>query len=728
MFRPFVFFSFLWVFSPFSAAQFGGLYDFDDFGTFTLGPKSHVTLKSQFIEEYLVVEASISSGWHLYSVTQPEGATIRGTFEFETPGLNLLEIRPTTAPNINNSPYFDVDLEEHDDSVTWILTFQDKLPSDATIKGRFRGQVCDDEDGMCVQVNVAFEAVFDANLDVASLQAQAESVAERFVVRVGEITEAPPEVAIDSQNAQNAVIPAQAGIQTEDVNVNSLAPRFRGGDGKDDAATFTLQGITFTPQETVQVTTLWWALVLAFLGGIILNIMPCVLPIIGLKILSFFEQAGKSRARAFMLNAYYSLGILSVFLFLAFLSLGLSKLFTFDLFNIIMACVVFVMALSLMDVWTLNVPGALGGKTSDKLTSQEGVLGAYFKGIITTLLAIPCGAPLLSPAINWADIQIRSGNMPEVFLMYAVIGLGMASPYLLLGAFPEWLRFLPKPGEWMETFKKIMGFCLLLAVVWILYFVQMEKLLPTVTLLFALWFVCWLYGHQQLTGRVKKRSYGISAVVVGLAILVSYQIPGIPNSYTLESAMQSRIMRMEDRARSEGFAEGFTAGEVAGKTEVALTLESEMRTWMERMAEDITGEFIAEALKGMSEITSQLGLEIELREHQKDHWKPYSAAAFESALASDKMVIIDFTADWCVNCKVLEATILRSTPILEALDEKGIVSLMADCTREGEATELLRQLGPEQVPVLAIFDPADPSKPTVMRGMYTQGKLLELLK
>jgi len=215
-------------------------------------------------------------------------------------------------------------------------------------------------------------------------------------------------------------------------------------------------------------------------------------------------------------------------------------------------------------------------------------------------------------------------------------------------------------------------------VVWILYFVQMEKLLPTVTLLFALWFVCWLYGHQQLTGRVKKRSYGISAVVLGLAILFSYQIPGVPNSYTLESAMQSRIMRVEDKARSEGFAEGFTAGEV--------------------------------------------------QEHQKDHWKPYTAAAFESALASGKTVIIDFTADWCVNCKVLEATILRSAPILEVLDEKGIVSLMADCTREGEATELLRRLGPEQVPVLAIFDPANLANPQVFRGWYTQGELLEKLR
>jgi thiol:disulfide interchange protein DsbD len=415
-------------------------------------------------------------------------------------------------------------------------------------------------------------------------------------------------------------------------------------------------GGSFDVQDTVNVENFWIALGFAFLGGIVLNFMPCVLPVIGLKILSFFEQAGKSRSKALMLNVCYSLGLLTVFLFLAFLSLGLSILFTFDLFGIIMACIVFMMALSLMDIWTLSVPGILGGKTSEKLTSQEGMLGAYFKGIITTLLAIPCGAPFLSPAVNWADMQIRAGNMPLVVLMYSVIGLGMASPYLLLGAFPEWLRFLPKPGQWMETFKNTMGFGLLLAVIWILYFDPVEKVLPTTALLFALWFVCWLFGEQQLTGKIKKRNYLISPVVLGLVILFSYQIPGVPNPYTLESAMRVRIYG-----------------------------------------------------------------------HKGEHWKPYSDAVFEAARSSGKIVIVDFTADWCLTCKALEEMVLQSETILTLLDEKQIISLTGDCTRDGEATELLLQLGPFQVPTLAIFDPAEPEKPTVVRGYYTQKTLTELL-
>jgi thiol:disulfide interchange protein len=615
MFRPLCLIVLYCTLSPLSTAQdpLGGFYDLDDFGITMQAPKDHVALTCRFNEDHLVIRADIAPNWHLYSVTQPDGATIRSTFKFESPELKLQEIRPTTAPHVDsNAIGFDVDIEEHDNAVTWILTFQEKLSGDKAIKGQLNGQVCQSgEGGMCVLVKVPFEAVFDSSLDTASLLKQAESVADRFVF--SETADGRRQTAADS----SAVL---------DV------------------------------QETVNVGNYWWALLFAFLGGIILNFMPCVLPVIGLKILSFFEQAGQSRSRALMLNVYYSLGLLTVFLFLACLSLGLSILFTFDLFGIIMACIVFVMALSLMDIWTLSVPGALGGKTSNTLTNQEGVLGAFFKGIITTLLAIPCGAPFLSPAVNWADVQIRSGNMPQVFLMYSVIGLGMASPYLLLGAFPEWLRFLPKPGKWMETFKKTMGFCLLLAVVWILYFVPVEKVLPTIALLFALWFVCWLFGEQQFAGRVKKRNYIISPVVLGLVVLCSYQIPGVPNSYTLESAMRVRIYG-----------------------------------------------------------------------HQGEHWKPYSKAAFESARSSGKTVIVDFTADWCVNCKALEAMVLQSEAILTLLDEKQIVSLTGDCTRDGEAMELLLQLGPFQVPTLAIFDPSAPDKPTAIRGYYTQQTLTELL-
>ena len=603
-----------------SAAQFDGL-DFDDFNFSVQAPREHVSLTSEFSGTRLVLYAEILPGWYLYSATQP-GGPLPSTFHFDEFPVcvsdntaNILEIRPTTPPRLNTSPHFDVELEEHEHTVTWVFTFQEELSAEQVISGKLNGQVCQ-KNGLCIPVSVPFSARFNAGLDVDTLLKQAEDVAERFVWSRTGIKEPEPE--------------------------RSAAPGF-------------------IIRETVHIPNFWKALLFAFFGGVILNVMPCVLPVIGLKILSFFEQAGKSRIRAFMLNVWYAAGIISVFLVLAFLSLGLSILFTFDLFGIIMACVVFAMALSLMGIWTINVPSTLfnsgDGTTSQQLTRQEGVLGAYCKGIITTFLAIPCGAPLLSPAVNWADMQIRAGNMPEVFFMYCIIGLGMASPYLLLGAFPEWLRFLPKPGPWMETFAKTMGFGLLLAVVWILYFVPVEKILPTIALLFALWFVCWLYGEQQLAGKPKTKTLIISPIVLGFVILFSYQLPGVNNPYTLESAMKTRIFG-----------------------------------------------------------------------HQGAHWQPYSESAFQSALSSGKTIVIDFTADWCVNCKVLEAAVLRSDTITTLLDKKGIVSLQADCTRKGEAMELLLKLGPMQVPALAIFEPAKPNEPTVIRGFYTQQSLAELLR
>jgi thiol:disulfide interchange protein len=253
MLRMFLLFILYWTLSPLVTAQpLDGLYDFDDFGITLQAPRSHVTQTSQFNEKHLVIKADIAPNWHLYSATQPERGTIRTTFKFESPELTLLEIRPTTKPRVvSNAIGFDVDIEEHDDSVTWILTFQEDLSPGKTIKGKLDGQVCQ-TDGMCVLVTVPFEAAFDANLDVHSLLKQAKNVPDRFVFRSESVA-------------------------------------------------------ALSPIETVNVGNFWYALGFAFLGGIILNFMPCVLPVIGLKILSFFEQAGKSRSRAFVLNVWYSL-------------------------------------------------------------------------------------------------------------------------------------------------------------------------------------------------------------------------------------------------------------------------------------------------------------------------------------------------------------------------------------------------------------------------------------
>ncbi|MCL2744141.1 MAG: thioredoxin family protein, partial [Planctomycetaceae bacterium] len=249
-------------------------------------------------------------------------------------------------------------------------------------------------------------------------------------------------------------------------------------------------------------------------------------------------------------------------------------------------------------------------------------------------------------------------NTPLVFLAYGTIGLGMASPYLIMGAFPEMLRFLPKPGQWMETFKKTMGFFLLVAVVWILYFIQIERLLPTVALLFALWYVCWKLGNESLLKKQGWLTKLITILILLAVIFFSFNLPSplTVNSYTLENAMKTKL------------------GGHTGK-----------------------------------------------------HWIPYEPEALTAALKSGKPVLVDFTADWCVNCKVLEQFVLYSDDVIKELDRKQAVSFMADCTREGAAKEFLRQFGADQVPVLAVFRPNEPDKPLVIRGGYTKKMLLDIL-
>jgi thiol:disulfide interchange protein len=239
-------------------------------------------------------------------------------------------------------------------------------------------------------------------------------------------------------------------------------------------------------------------LIFAFLGGAILNLMPCVLPVIGLKILSFARQGGQSHGRVLALNLSYSVGLISVFLMLAglaaFLNFGWGDQFQNIHFKITMTAVVFVMALSFLGVWELPIPGFATSGKAGELQNQHGIIGAFFKGMFTTVLATPCSGPFLGAVFPFALKQ----QPAVIFLIFGCIGLGMASPYLMIGIFPRLIRFLPKPGEWMETFERVMGFVLLATVVYLFSTFgkeQMGLFVPTLALLIALWFGCWMIGQ-----------------------------------------------------------------------------------------------------------------------------------------------------------------------------------------------------------------------------------------
>lgn len=215
--------------------------------------------------------------------------------------------------------------------------------------------------------------------------------------------------------------------------------------------------------------TLPRALTFGFIGGFILNLMPCVLPVIALKIFGFLGQAGESRQRVFKMGMAFVAGIFAWFIGLAALVLiargaGHEITWAFQFQNprfvLGMAVVVFIFALNLLGVFEIWLPGTT--KLTD-LSSKEGYGGAFMHGVLATLLATPCTAPFLAPALAFAFAQ--SGVV--TFAMFMAIAAGMSAPYVLLTANPGWMRFLPRPGNWMVRLKQAMGFLLLGTVVWL---------------------------------------------------------------------------------------------------------------------------------------------------------------------------------------------------------------------------------------------------------------------
>jgi suppressor for copper-sensitivity B len=285
----------------------------------------------------------------------------------------------------------------------------------------------------------------------------------------------------------------------------------------DDAAKAAASPPYFVPEE---ITLAKLLIILGFgvIGGVILNLMPCVLPVIGLKILSFAEQGGQSRGQVFALNVSYSAGLIAVFLALAtiavFLNLSWGQQFTYTWFKVAMVGLVFAMAISFLGVWEIPIPGFASTNKTDELQQKEGLGGAFFKGIFTTLLATPCSGPFLGTVFGFTLGQAWW----VTYLIFFSVGFGMALPYLLIGLQPSLVRWLPRPGEWMDTFKQFMGFVLLGTVVYLFSIIHKDYYLPTLTMIVGIWFGCWCIGRvpawAELGQKVRGWATGLGAAAV----------------------------------------------------------------------------------------------------------------------------------------------------------------------------------------------------------------------
>ena len=210
----------------------------------------------------------------------------------------------------------------------------------------------------------------------------------------------------------------------------------------------------------------------ALLGGLIMNFMPCVLPVIALKVASFSEHATKDPQRSFRMGLAFTGGALVFFLGLALgvialRSAGKSFVWGFQFQNPWMlsslVLVVFLFGLNLLGVFEIVFQGGTADRMGE-MAGKGGYTGAFFQGMFTTLLGTSCTAPFLGATLGFAVTQ----PAPVVLLLFTAVCIGMSSPYLLLSANPKWVRFLPKPGMWMERLKQLTGFIMLAVAVWLL--------------------------------------------------------------------------------------------------------------------------------------------------------------------------------------------------------------------------------------------------------------------
>lgn len=365
-----------------------------------------------------------------------------------------------------------------------------------------------------------------------------------------------------------------------------------------------------------------------FLGGLLLNLMPCVLPVISLKIFGFVRQAGEARDRIFKLGLAFCAGVFAFFAIIATLIVALASFgktfgwgaqFSNPVLLTVMLGVVFVFGLSLLGVFEITLGGA--ESRLSELSSQEGAGGAFMHGLFTTLLGTSCTAPLVGPVIGAAIT--RPG--PQVFAMFAAIATGLSLPYFLLTWQPAWMKFLPKPGMWMVRFKQVLGFVMLALVVWLLdSFPTTGVVVQACSFLLVLGFACWLLG-----------SYHEARWALPVALLM---------------------------AVGGWFA--FVHGRMTAAVPTAAT------------------ETGADGLA----------------------WEPFSVARIRQALEQKRPVFVDFTAKWCLNCKVFEATVINTAPVVAAMKAKGIVTIKADYTRQPPDIEsALRKTGRAGVPVYVLF-------------------------
>jgi thiol:disulfide interchange protein len=391
---------------------------------------------------------------------------------------------------------------------------------------------------------------------------------------------------------------------------------------------------------------LLYALLLAFAGGIVLNLMPCVLPVLSLKIFDFVQRAGKKRAHLLAHGFAFTAGTVASFWALAALlillrsggqGLGWGFQLQSPSFLVILCALFTFFALHLFGVFEM---GYLFTRIK-RGHENDGLGGSFLAGITATLVATPCTGPFMGTALAYAFTQTAVVS----FLVFTALALGVAFPYLLLCSAPGLARFLPKPGAWMEDLKQFMGFPLLATVIWLAWVFGRQTSIDSMAMLLALLLVA-----------------GLSAWILGKWMHLRH-----PGHIRLTAALVALVIFMPTLAWVLAGVRHLPPMLPVGNAEV-------------------------------SEVSNPDG---------SISWRTFTPEVLATLRAAGKPVFIDFTADWCLTCKVNEKAALNRPEVARAFADKNIVALKADWTNTDEAvTKALEGYGRNSIP-LYVYYPAD---------------------
>ncbi|MBN4866332.1 MULTISPECIES: protein-disulfide reductase DsbD family protein [Providencia] len=385
---------------------------------------------------------------------------------------------------------------------------------------------------------------------------------------------------------------------------------------------------TISPNGAGSAISLWQVVLFAVVGGLILNLMPCVLPVLAMKLGSVLmvpQGEQKTIRRQFLLS---SSGILVSFWLLALLmtllrvgqqAVGWGIQFQNPWFIGFMVLVTALFTANLFGLFEIN----LGSKANTRLATAggQGNSGHFWQGVFATLLATPCSAPFLGTAVAFA----LAAPMSELWLIFTALGIGMSLPWLLIAAFPAIAKLLPKPGTWMLKLRAVLGLMMLVS---------------------SLWLISLLIPHFGAT-------YSTAIAMIFLVLLVVF--------IAIKKGIKAAIFPL-----------------------VLFTLFAGTFVWMTQGQQAGSRSLVKDTV----------------------NWQPLTEQAITDALAQNKRVFIDVTAEWCVTCKANKYNVLLRDDIQQLLGEPDVVALRGDWTKPSpEITAFLQKRGQVAVPFNQIYGP-----------------------